>query len=465
MRKLLLGSTAVVGFALLAPSFAEAQQAPTVRIGGYFRFNYSFTDQDLGNSSGVLAPLGATGAGVTLPAGLGGARVPVDQGRQSANTGKSDFQTDAEIHVIVTGKAANGLTYGATVEMQIDSNDGSGLGGGIPAGLNGGTVGPRGGASSKTTFDTDELYGFIASPAFGQLRFGDEDGPLGGLMSSGHITNFGTGGVDGDWFDSVIRTARAGPNFPGDIGDNTKIIYLTPQFFGFDFGASFAFNTGEGEDTGCTQNFATGDCDRANANSLGLRRRNEYQLAARWRGSFAGFGLSVTGGYMGADSTRQLAAATGEQTGPAGKPISLAHVGAQVTAFGLTVGGHYTFGSAQNGWGVLGRRFTTATGAVTNVDDRDLNSLVLGASYTISAFTVGTNYFNVLSAGSQSNPASRREWGYSVGATYRLAPGLELVAEYTSVRRRENGNDFDPGAGFSDNTRADVVIIGSRLAF
>ena len=34
MRKLLLGTTAVVGAALLAPEMAAAQQAPTVRIGG-----------------------------------------------------------------------------------------------------------------------------------------------------------------------------------------------------------------------------------------------------------------------------------------------------------------------------------------------------------------------------------------------------------------------------------------------
>ena len=69
-------------------------------------------------------------------------------------------------------------------------------------------------------------------------------------MNAGFITNFGSGGVYGDWQDFVIRPNRTTTS-PGDVGDNTKIIYLSPQFFGFDFGASWAFNEGEGDDTGC----------------------------------------------------------------------------------------------------------------------------------------------------------------------------------------------------------------------
>ena len=50
MRKILLGTTAVVGAALLAPSFAAAQEAPTVRIGGFFRAYYGNTQQTGRNS-------------------------------------------------------------------------------------------------------------------------------------------------------------------------------------------------------------------------------------------------------------------------------------------------------------------------------------------------------------------------------------------------------------------------------
>ena len=36
MRKILLGTTAVVGAALWMPTVAQAQEAPTVRIGGFY---------------------------------------------------------------------------------------------------------------------------------------------------------------------------------------------------------------------------------------------------------------------------------------------------------------------------------------------------------------------------------------------------------------------------------------------
>ena len=72
------------------------------------------------------------------------------------------------------------------VELQFDTNEGHGR----PF---------RRSQTSKTMADIDEMYGFIASPPLGQLRFGDEDGVMGGLMNSGWITGFATGGVFGVW--------------------------------------------------------------------------------------------------------------------------------------------------------------------------------------------------------------------------------------------------------------------------
>ena len=62
MRKLLLGTTAVVGAALLAPEMAAAQQAPTVRIGGYFRAYYGYTNQTSPHVTGATGALGTATA-------------------------------------------------------------------------------------------------------------------------------------------------------------------------------------------------------------------------------------------------------------------------------------------------------------------------------------------------------------------------------------------------------------------
>lgn len=474
MRKILLGTTAVVGAALLAPSFAAAQEAPTVRIGGFFRAYYGYTQQT-GRNSTTPSTLTTGGGGAT--SGL-----PVDPatGGNVARLSKNDFSTDGEVHVFVNGKTANGMSYGAVIEMAFNQQEGRNL------------VQQRA-STGKTTASIDEWYAFVASPTWGQVRFGDEDGPAGGLMNSGVITNFGTGGVYGDRESFVSRQANdRTTTSPGALGDSTKIIYLSPQFFGFDFGASFAFNYNEGEDTGCSTNQSSGYCDASyafsGASAVGIAsagpnfsaRRNEYQAAVRWRGSLAGVGLSVTGGYVGAGAARELTP-LGTQARVFNN-LNVFQVGAQATAYGLTVGAQYEHGDSNFFWG------NTLRG------DRPMDQIFAGASYTVGPFTIGGNYVMqtvegnsrssfsaaAANAGSKSGlvantaaPGSggygaglMRRLGYGIGANYRIAPGMDLVAEYSSYTVAERGRDLDPSnAGTQDKATAKVFILGTRIAF
>ncbi|MXP64627.1 porin [Roseomonas sp. M0104] len=402
MRKILLATTAVAAAAVFGAAPLAAQEAPTVRVGGYFRFNYAFTDQD----------------GVSTPA---------------ANLGKSDFASDMEIHVIVQGKAANGVSYGATIEVQDDFNRQA-----TP------------GVSSKNQLDTDEMYVWVSSPQAGQLRFGDEDGVVLGALATGWITSFGTGGIDGDWLDNVV----GGNNRPsyfvgGGLNDSTKIIYTSPQFFGFDFGASFGFNDGEGEDSGCEAVGA--NCDRYDssiASAYTLRRKNEVQAAVRYRGSFGGVGIAGLAGYIGSGATKNT-------TGLSGEGLSVGVFGLQATAYGFTAGANYAFGRSNAGLGLLAQG--------PGLDDRDMRQWVAGVAYTISNLTVGANFFDVRSAGNQNNPNKRKDQAWSVGANYNLAPGLALVAEYTQGTKEENASNAARTNGV--DTEAKVFILGTRIAF
>ncbi|MBL6457538.1 porin [Belnapia sp. T6] len=479
MRKILLGTTAVVGAALLAPAVAVAQEAPTVRIGGFFRAYYGNTQQSGRNSTqpSTLAT-NVSGATSNLQQQATGS---AESAGNIARLSKNDFSTDAEVHVFVNGKTANGLSYGAVIEIAFNQQEGRNI------------VQQRA-STGKTTASIDEYYAFIASPTFGQIRFGDEDGPVGGLMNSGVVTNFGTGGIYGDRESFVSRQANVRTTTaPGSLGDNTKIIYLSPQFFGFDFGASFAFNYNEGEDTGCSSNQSSGWCDSAyaftGASNFGIAaagpnmsvRRNEYQAALRWRGSLAGVGLAVTGGYVGAGAARELTV-QGTQARLYNN-LNVFQVGAQATAYGLTVGAQYEHGDSNFFWG------NTLRG------DRPMDQFFTGASYTVGPFTIGGNYviqtveggsrssFSAAAAnggsstglvanpgtpgtGNGTNAALMRRIGWGVGGNYRLAPGLDLVAEYSSYTVAERGRDLDPSnPGIQDRNVAKVFILGTRLAF
>ena len=119
MRKILLGTTAGVGLAIAAPAaFAQgispgsgtqgstltAAPAPglagvgglTVRLGGYFEFSAANIQDDNDRATRLGAAHG--------------------QARR-----KNDFRNDMELNVFVDGRAANGLQYGAVLEMQMDN--------------------------------------------------------------------------------------------------------------------------------------------------------------------------------------------------------------------------------------------------------------------------------------------------------------------------------------------------------
>jgi hypothetical protein len=305
------------------------------------------------------------------------------------------------------------------VEIQFDVNEGHGR----PF---------RRSQTSKTAADLDEAYVFLASPTLGQVRFGDEDGPFGGLMNAGFITNFGTGGVYGDWQDFVIRPNRTTTS-PGDMGDNSKIIYLSPQFFGFDFGASFAFNEGSGGDTGCLSSLAGPTCDRAYAaqgvttfgrgNESLPGRRNELQAMARWRGNVGPVGLAVSGGTMLAQAVRD---------------ITVAAPGADAARSGGVPGRRCRRppSASRSAAPTCGATRTSSTSRAAR--RRPDGAVVRRRSYTAGPFTIGANAFSGHYAGSNgfsfntttgaytqnaNNSVNRqRRYAYSVAPTTAWRP-------------------------------------------
>lgn len=474
MRKILLGTTAVIGAALLAPgAFAQpaatqvpagggaptAGQAPlvpqtgtggvavqptpaiagagglSVRLGGYFAFTggYIQDDWDYARSRNFAGP--NTNA----------------QSRQ-----RTDFRNDMELNVFIDGRSSNGMTYGAVFEFQMDN--------------------AAVGAADGTTVSLDEMYGFITLPNLGTLRFGQEDSAASLLQIRAPAAS-GLGG-DGEWDEFIVQTGLfqspyliSGIN---DGSDSTKIIYLSPQFAGFDFGISYAPNSSEGERTDIS-NSTSAQRDRTGI-------ENEVSVALRYRGTFGAVGVQAGVGAMFADSPRQNGAGTalGAIGNPRAQSVNAYTVGAAITAYGFGFGGEYT-------WGQYIGSSVGRTAANAGLDDS--SHYLIGATYTMGPLVLGA----VFGQAFQSNGVQRvgtgtaatfREvddrtqtiWG--VGVAYNLAPGLVLFALYNNINdenvptsaptnARYTGGSGTTLAQFNGgNTRTiNIGVAGIRLAF
>jgi outer membrane protein OmpU len=235
MRKLLLGTTALIGAGVLGaaalPGSAGAAEvkpggALDVTISGFARFRAHGGDLD-------------------------------NQRNNDAISTGLDFSNDTEVHVILRGKHdATGIEYGGTVEFEADTN---------------------------RTDNTDETWLFV-SGGFGELRFGDEDGAVDNSSIGAYTIAAGTGGIDG----SIVDVLAISPVRPTNSDDATKIRYYTPSLGGFQVGISYTPNA-----------TIVGDGDALGVNGDGLAFKDVdigdwVEGALVYEGDLAGLGLQAS---------------------------------------------------------------------------------------------------------------------------------------------------------------------------
>jgi len=422
MRKILLGTTAVVGLALAAPA-AFAQSASLIGAG-----NHGSAGSPAVATSGLSVRLGGffdfTYGVVSDEADKGSYRGTSAQSRQT-----TDMRTESEINLYVDGRASNGLHYGAVFELQMDAMTTT--------------------AGTGTGVDYDELYGF-AKGAWGELRFGQEDSAA-SLMQVMAPSVLWMGRSDA-WDEFVVGSNYIGAGI-NDGNDSTKIIYLSPQFSGFDFGVSYSSNRNEGEQT----NTAT-STSNYQRDYTGLT--NEISAALRYRGTVGGVGIQASLAAQFADAAKQSANGTAIATRDQNVTAYSAGLVLSGLLPGLSIGGDYTWGKYRGipGGASLGQ----------GVDGSDM--IGLGAVYTTGALSLGAQY--VVSTQSNGGTVDDRTQTYvGAGLAYVIAPGMTFFANY-NVITDENVPTAAPtksGASLttygSDKTRdITVAVAGVRVA-
>jgi hypothetical protein len=248
MKKILLGTTGLVGAALLAS--AASAETPKVTLGGFSDFQAGYTDQD---ADGVGTPRDFS------------------------------FRNDNEVSVKVDGKTENGLGYGAVIDLEADiSEDAAGQG-----------------VNAARTFTYLE-------GAWGRTELGGNKSAAATQRIDASSVAVATGGINGAWTyfaatpaSSFISTSKLVTEHGSteafgaeDTYNATKVTYYTPVWSGFQAGASYT---------------PQADSDSGRGQAVALRNAEGYSdvwnLGATYNHQFdANWKLGVAATYETADS-------------------------------------------------------------------------------------------------------------------------------------------------------------------
>lgn len=347
MKKILLGTTALIGTAALFAGAANAAETPKITLGGFSNFEAGFVSEDLDTNL-------RTGA----------------------------FRTDNVITVRVAGKNDMGMGYGAGIDLQADTSGNTGYGT------------DNAGVNAERTF----VY---VDGKWGKLQGGSDLGVTKTMKIDASTIARATGGIDGD-FKYFMSTSSgrtiATPDLYLDygtasgvqLGDESqqtinKVSYYTPRFAGFQAGVSYLFDT-TGSDRG--QLLSRG-------NNTPGEAQNVILGALNYEGKFSNVGVSLgaTGEYGNSEDnlynnlrTWQAGAkldymgfSLAGSYGNLGDSLNLKSIGSDSSTYFWTVGAAYEVGP-------FGASVTYLNSKVdTGPSRNDFRNLSFGVDYKLAA--------------------------------------------------------------------------------
>ncbi|HTQ70481.1 MAG TPA: porin [Acidocella sp.] len=427
MRKLLLASAA----SLLAAGTAFAQPAKlvaapgtiVVHLNGYFQFSVGAvgSSQMTGGSVAAGTAYKLNGDGVA---------------------------SDLRLYPGFDAQTLNGIWYGFQSELRTTTSSAG-------EATNSNSTNGQGNAS----FYIKRAYGYIGTPEYGFVRFGQTDGAF-TLQQTGVIESFGDGA---QW------TAEGGanlllPNAPGtfmyaDAGklySTNKIVYETPAVETLD-GKLSAMISFEPNSNGIKQGYASpASANAANAESIvngsATRRRNTIDGSVAYSDNLNGFANKVSVSYLHGAPLGILGAAPA--TAKYGyDELSVFQAGAQTTYAGLTVGANLKEGQVEDNY------------AFKPKGGRDGLGYIVGASYNVGPYTVGASYFNEQTSGyympgSTTVARTLSEYGIAAGGNYQIAKPIGLFVQYLY------GHQHQPGAASiskTGNSQTQDIVAGATL--
>jgi hypothetical protein len=390
--------------------------------------------------------------------------------------------SDIRLYFGADGLAANGLRYGGAIELWQNFEGGT-------ADSNPAAASNSGSANSsgQTVFVRKE-FAYLAEDQAGIVRVGGGKGII-GLMDpcvfSSQCWDAGMGTLNGGADNAVapqgafgipwVFASQSGAEYATD-----KIVYLSPQVDGFDLGVNYVPSKGNifGDQSGANP-LQNGVCNQAGPECLNVSSGNDATrwinmvgAALRYQHSFGAVDFKTYGLY---ETSGRETLTTQEYETPAQSRLAFANGGP--TGINATQFLRYNdMGFYQAGVAVTAANFTLAADYMGGQVDGQLslnpsggtamNAYVVGLTYDNGPIILGAMFESVDSQGDARlvGLSQRHEVGMAFGGNYRLADGLQLVAEYQYEQRHQGGFDFNQGTlgvnGRTADGRGQGLLLG-----
>jgi hypothetical protein len=367
------------------------------------------------------------------------------------------------------GMTTNGLRYGAAADLRENF-----YGSTTPSGS---ASSPSGNTSAQTVF-VRRSFTYLAANRFGLVRLGGGDGVIGlfdNCVFTSQCWGAGISPFNGDAMQAEAPSGATSIPFvwlsaTGAEYTNNKIVYLSPQYYGFDVGIQYAPNMGNSfsnasgssplQSATCVQ--AGPNCISASSGNDPTRWLNQVGVGVRYQRDFGPVDVKAFGFYETAGK-ENLTTAAYAQPSKGGNPatfrydnLSFYEAGVAVTSMNFTLAATY-IGGAINGQ--LAMRPTG--GAPTN-------AVVAGLTYASGRIILAAEVGVVDTQGDArlTHISQRHEEEAAFGGSYKLAPGLQLVGEYTYTHRHQGGFDFNQNApGTTRDATGQGVVVSTVLTW
>lgn len=336
------------------------------------------------------------------------------------NLRDTEFRNRFRLNIVPSAKADNGLEYGGRIRIRANN-----------------------GAANNRTMDADRALIFVAG-SFGRVEMGTRNTFNDDSYTARPIDYQFLGIYDSavSWATSDNSTAGTGklatlsfgnlPNGAGSTGAqadiHSKIVYISPRFSGFQLGASYAPRTDS----------STADIERGEDDGS---LQDVYEIGLNYKGEFSGVTVAGSAGYIGG-SFEDVGTSRYED-------LSGFQVGAQIGYAGFVLGGGYVW------YGESGQLKTAAF-----KDDYEVWNI--GLQYTTGPIQLGIGYTAGSDAGNPGVSGDRSQDYLSVGASYTVAPGLRVQAEYAYINYEVNDLGTAPA---NQDVESNVFILRSVLSF